>query len=461
MIKVYLDWNVISQMKNGNHTELNDIIFDNPKFLIPYSTSHIGDIFSSFNETEKQKELIQLDLEYLSKLTKDHCISNNGKEIILDFTPPFDLFSQRVELKDTFKDISLDGLSEMFSQDESTKEIGEMYINSLKSISLGEEFIQALENPETAEQMDKLFPGLKENPTMEGFFQSFSKMNIALNENDDYKHLREIVQDGFGINRDKIFNLEEPYKLIEKEQKNKGFAIDGYIDNSKNAPEWFNKVSNEYILLDMFGYQEDNVNVKKGRKETFKNTTEDAFHASFASTCSFYILNDKKSYNKTKKVYEKLSINTIVLKPDEFVDYYNRYLNIEDVRLNLPIAYDVLKNQQFYQSEEEGGKLRTYYLPYYLFDFFNKILVYIPNDNSYISLLLSQNKSYNYITYAKQVIKLVDDITELFGTDIEKIGRVKEEEFINGKWNGRIWKQNNITYKLILNNGTFQFCIEE
>lgn len=461
MIKVYLDWNVISQMKNGNHPELNSIVFDNSKLLIPYSTSHIGDILSSFNETEKQKELIKLDLEFLSRLTKDHCLYNDGNSVLLDYTSPIELFEQRVEMKDTFKDISLDGLSEIFNQDESTKEIGETFINSLKSISLGEDFMQALENPEVAEQMEKMFPGLKDNPTMEGFFQSFNKMNIALNENDDYKHLRQIVQDGFGINRDKIFNIEEPYKLIDKEQKHKGFAIDGHIDNSKNAPEWFNKISNEYILLDMFGYQEDNVNVKKGRKETFKNTTEDAFHASFASTCSFYILNDKKSYNKTKKVYEKLSIKTIVHKPDEFVDYYNRYLNIEDVSLNLPIAYDVLKNQQFYQSEEEGGKLRTYYLPYYLFDFFNKILVYIPNDNSYISLLLSQNKSDNYITYVKQVIKLVDDITELFGIDIEKIGRVKDEEFIDGKWNGRIWKQNNITYKLILNNGTFQFYIEE
>jgi hypothetical protein len=460
MIKIYFDWNVISQMKNGNHSQLNNIVFDNSKLLIPYSTSHISDILSSFNETEKQKEFIRLDLEFLSKLTKDHCLYNDGKSVLLDYTSPIELFEQRVEMKDTFKDISLDGLSEIFNQDESTKEIGEAFINSLKSISLGEDFIQALENPETAEQMEKMFPGLKENPTMEGFFQSFSKMNIALNESDDYKYLREIVQDGFGINRDKIFNIEEPYKLIDKEQNNKNILIDEHLDSSKNAPEWFNKISNEYVLLDMFGYQEDNVNIKKGRKETFKNTTEDAFHASFASTCSFYVLNDKKSYNKTKKIYEKLSIKTIVLKPEEFVDYYNKYLNIQEVGLNLTIAFDILKNQQFYESQEEGGKLRTYLIPYYLFDFFNKILVYIPNDNSQIIFLLSQNKSDNYIIYVKQVIKLVDDITELFGIDIEKKGTVKEEEFIDGKWNGRTWKQNNITYRLILNNVTFQFYID-
>jgi len=460
MIKVYLDWNVISQMKNGNHPELNNIIFENPKLLIPYSTSHVGDIFSSFNETDKQQEIIQLDLEYLSKLTKDHCISNNGKEVILDFTTPFELFQQRVELKDTFKDISLDGLSEMFSQDESTKEIGETYINSLKSISLGEDFIQALENPETAEQMEKLFPGLKENPTMEGFFQSFSKMNTALNENDEYKHLRKIVQSGLGINRDKIFNIEEPYKLIDKEQKNRGFAMDGHIDNSKNAPEWFNKISNEYILLDMFGYQEDNVNVKKGRRETFKNTTEDAFHASFASTCNFYVLNDNKSYNKTKKIYEKLSIKTIVLKPEEFVNYYKKYLDITDFSLNMSIAYDVITKNEFYESEEETGRLRTYHIPYYLFDFFNKISVFIPSNNSYLLVFFSQDFPENCNTYLKEVIKLVDDIGKFLGNDVENQGTVTEEEFKDKKWNGRIWKKEKVTYKLILNDKSFQFYIE-
>ena len=69
----------------------------------------------------------------------------------------------------------------------------------------------------------------------------------------------------------------------------------------------------------MHGYQEDNVNTSKGRKETFKNTTEDAFHCAFASTCNFYVINDKKSYKKTKQVYEKLQINTLVFKPEEFV----------------------------------------------------------------------------------------------------------------------------------------------
>lgn len=45
MIKVYLDWNVMSGMKNNHFQKLNDVILNKDKFLLLYSTSHIGDIF--------------------------------------------------------------------------------------------------------------------------------------------------------------------------------------------------------------------------------------------------------------------------------------------------------------------------------------------------------------------------------------------------------------------------------
>ncbi len=333
MIKIYFDWNVMSQIKNGDHKELREIIFDNEKFLIPFSTSHIGDILSSFKETDTQRDYVESDLNFISELTKDKCLMNTGKEVVLDFYRPKELFEQRIEEKDLFNDISLDGLMNIFEQDDLTKGIGKLLINLLKSILLEESFKQAFENPESAEQMDKMFPGLKENPTMEGFFKIFSKMNLNLNESDGYQELRKTVQGGLGINRDKIFDSNDPYKIIDGKYKQIGTSPNQFIDNTKNAPEWFNEITNEYLLLDMHGYQEDKVNIKKGRKETFKNTTEDAFHAAFASICNFYVINDNKSYKKTKLIYEKLGINTIVFKPSEFIEYYQRYLDIKDAPL--------------------------------------------------------------------------------------------------------------------------------
>ncbi len=460
MIKVYFDWNVISQMKNGKHSELREIVFENDKLFKPFSTSHIGDLLSSYKETEEQTILINSDLEFISQLTGNTCLFNNGSEIVLDYYTPKDLFEERIEEKDLFKDISLDGLGKIFAQNDLTKGLGEMLINLLKSISLEEPFKQAFENPESAKQMEQMFPGLKDNLTMEEFFKSFNEMNIGLNEDDKYKGLRKIVQSGIGINRDKIFDNSDPFQIIDKEYKKIGVSANEYIDNTKNAPKWFNEISNEYILLDMHGYQEDKVNVEKGRKETFKNTTEDAFHAAFASTCNFYVINDNKSYKKTKKIYEKLFINTLVLKPDEFVSHYTNYLDIKDENLNFTFPFELIKNGKYVVSEMDGGTLRTYYFPYFLFDFFNKLLVLLPDDNENPIILLSQNGPTNHKIYSMEIKKLVTKISNLFGDDIENLREVKDEEFKEEQWIGRKWLFNEINFRLIRNNGHFQLYFD-
>ncbi len=461
MIKTYFDWNVLSQIKNGDHIELKEIILDNEKLFIPFSTSHIGDIFSSFKETKIQREYIESDLNFISELTKNKCLMNTGKDVVLDFYPPKELFEQRIEEKDLFNDLSLDGLMNIFEQDDLTKSIGKSLINLLKSIPLEESLKQAFENPESAEQMDKMFPGLKENPTMEGFFKSFSQMNLNLNESDGYKELRKTVQEGMGINRDKIFDSKDPYKIIDDKYKKVGTNPNQFIDNSKNAPEWFNEITNEYLLLDMHGYQEDKVNIKKGRKETFKNTTEDAFHAAFASTCNFYIINDNKSYKKTKLIYEKLGINTIVLKPSEFVEYYQKYLDIKEVILNFRIPFEIIKTSEFYEEVMETATLRTYYVPFFFFGFFNKIMLLIPNDGGETLILLSQNIPSNHRVYSMEIQHLYKQLCEILGDDIENLGQIKDEEFKKEEWIGRKWKLDEITFRLTRPSGHFQLYFDQ
>ena len=98
MIKVYFDWNVLSQMKNGHHSELLSYIEGNDKFLIPYSTVHIGDISSSFNNTEHNK-YIDIDLEFISRISNNYCLYHNGKGITIDYYPAKELFENQMKDK--------------------------------------------------------------------------------------------------------------------------------------------------------------------------------------------------------------------------------------------------------------------------------------------------------------------------------------------------------------------------
>lgn len=459
MVKVYFDWNVMAQMKNGFHSELKEIVFDNDKFFKPYSTSHISDIFASFKETTQQTELINEDLEFVSKFTKDTFLFNDGKNIIIEFASPKEYYNQKVEEKDQFKDISIDGLFKHFENDELTKNLVTPYLNLLKEIPLDNVFKEAFENPQSSQQMEILFPRLKDNPTMEGFFQSFSEMLKGLNEGEKYKDLRKIMQAGLGINRDKIFDNKAPYEIIQNKYKQIGQSNNQHINNDKNAPKWFNEITNEYLLLDMHGYQEDNVNILKGRKETFKNTTEDAFHCAFASTCNFYVINDKKSYKKAKQVYEKLQINTLVCKPNEFVDYFKNYLDFSDKLLNVNIIFEIIEKGEFFEEQLENGILRTYFFPYFLFDFFNKIIVVFPSNGDTTIILLSRNKPTNGQLYVMEITRVAKEISGLFGQDLDSLGEVKENEFKEESWIGRRWKISNTTFSLVSTNGHIQLYI--
>lgn len=460
MIKVYLDWNVIALMKGGNHKDLWDILLTSNKFIIPYSTSHIGDIFSSYSEDKEQKQRIEEDLDFITTLTKNSCLSNNGKDIFISERNPKELLKQRVDEKDLFNNFSLDTFEKLLGEDELTKGLWKTYIDFFKSIPF--DIKDAFENPESGEYLNQMFPDLKENPTMDGFFKSFGKMIYNLNEKEDYKILREVTQKGLDIKRDRIFNDDNPYKLIEKAQEKLGHSLINSFDNSKNAPVWFNEITNEYVKLDMLGYQEDTIRVKENkRKETFKNTTEDSFHAAFASTCNFYITNDNKSYNKTKQVFEKLKINTLVFKPNEFIDYYTKFLNIDHLDTHFSIAIQIIKSGNYYESKVENGVLRTYLFPYFIFDFFNKIIVINPDNDDHPTIMLSKFSSTNgNVTYIMEIEKLVTDLINLFGLDNDKLGFVSDNELAANEWIGRKWTKEDINFRLIKTNGFFQLYFD-
>ena len=286
-------------------------------------------------------------------------------------------------------------------------------------------------------------------------------MNINLNDFEGYKDLRKTLQSGTGINRDKIFNTENPFDFIQKSYDELGVSMDQFKQAQKYSPKWFNDITNEYLKLDMHGYQEDKVNIKKGRKETFRNTTDDGFHAAFASTCNIYVINDNKSYKKTKKVYEKLNINTRIFKPNEFMDFYRRYLSYNDPVLDFRTIREVINSENFYESETEEGITRVYYFPYFLFGFFNKIVCFYPIDEKEdILTFLSQDKPSNSFIISKEVELVVKRLLKYFGNDINSDGELKPNEFNMERWEGRKWNFESLTLRLQAINGFVQLYFE-
>jgi len=461
MIQVYIDWNVMSGMKNGDFSELQEIFENKEKFRLMYSTSHIGDILASNRDDKEQQDLIQQDLDFITSLTDNLCLANSGKKVYFEYLQPRELFENQNQSNKLTDNLSIDSLFDSNDEDESLRQILESAKDQLKSIDLDPAFKEIYKTPEGAEIMNKLFPGLEDDLSMDGFFKSFGVMLQNLNEKEGMKDLREIVQN-IGINSGHFNPGKNPFDLIDNAYKKKGLADfrNNYVGQGKNAPVWFDEITSEYILLDLHGFNSDKIKVNDKEKNTFRNTTEDASHSAFASLCDFYITNDTKNLKKTKEVYEKLEIFTKVLKPDEFVEYYKTYLNFHVVLDHFQSISYALGQRDLFHMEFDDEKFTslTQFSNYYFFNFFNKIILSLSKveENRGGFVLCKDLPSKHFQIAFVDVEKLVKTFVDNYGVDNNGKGNLRKEEFIEGNWEGRYWSLELNYVKIIETNYWFQ-----
>ena len=314
--------------------------------------------------------------------------------------------------------------------------------------------------------MSDQYPGLKENPAMENLINIGWNKVRALNETEAYGELRRTLQQGLGINRDQIFATNDPYVYINQVyqnlEKKTGVNIDLSLPNNLNSPEWFNTVSENYLKLDMHGYQEDRIRVlDDSRKETMRNTVDDGFHAAFSSMCDFYVVNDKKSIAKTKEVFKQLNINTKVLSSKEFVMQYNAYLKYDNISVHTRLWFEILQSKDFTVSQEDGGTLLSYHMDYFIFDYFNKCLVYTRPDYLVPVIFLSKDKpTNNKFIYRNELAELIIKLNLAFQTNISTPEHVSPEMLSADNWLDYKWNWGGCPFRLVQRDGYLQLYMD-
>lgn len=456
MLKVYLDWNVMSGMKGGFQSELLNIVKDKSKFILLYSTSHIGDISASYSLETTQQEIIKSDLDFISELTENLCLFNDGKNIQIGYQEPSELLENSIESKKITENFSLDNIFKSFTEEnDKVSELGNTLKNLIANIPLDAVFKDAFNNPESAEMLNKIFPNLKDDLTMSGFFKCFGLMLENLNEKEGYKDLKELVQK-VGVNSG-IYNNKNPFEVIENAYKKMGVEKpfeNVFLESSENAPKWYNEITNEYLKLDIHSFNSDKVKVTDKKKQTFKNTTEDSFHSAYASTCDFYITNDKKNYAKTKAVFKKLNLNTYVLNTDEFIDFYHLFLEKIDFKNSWEKFTEVVKSGDFIDISENNNPnefSKVHFSNFYYFGYFNRIFMFNSDDNNSISFQFGRILPTNCLmVYYKEIKELVKIIVDYLGKDNDGNTYFIEEEIDeNRNWKGRNWTFENFGYRLV------------
>ena len=99
MIRIYLDWNVISNLKREAFLELKTFIKENKNhFQFPYSPAHFNDLMKSYS---KKNDLFWEDLNYLEYLSENHLLRWENNRTMPLLATPTEYFEG---IKDTYAD---------------------------------------------------------------------------------------------------------------------------------------------------------------------------------------------------------------------------------------------------------------------------------------------------------------------------------------------------------------------
>lgn len=453
MIRVYLDWNIITSLKRGepekqSFQSLHELLFRNKdKILIPYTSAHLSDLITSYKHSERGKTETLADLIYLEKLTENLCIVYDYKT---KSTNPGcnDIQEYFQVLLDSEKLIE-EGVEGLFSSLKGTpcEPLLKSYLNLLKQIPTGID-PTSFENVSPKFKMfTKQFQSTIEGNSLYHLLNDSLKLIKEFSSNPGlYRSSRNATLEQLKLNHDysKSENpIAEISKNLEASALKKSFKefADSSLRNStgKQDPSRFDIFTNRFLMMDFLGFQKD---------REFKNLIQDSFHTYYAAHCDFFITDDKHTYEKAKAIYKEFHIETIVCNSGEFnAKFFGKIvLSGTQGKSILTIVAEIIKSSfVITRHDNEFNPVDIYKIESTALNYFNRLQLTHNVDGSK-TIYIYKNQTYNYSTFIffKEIEAVINQLSREFGKDIygngQNLTETEREEILNNKWNGRIWK---------------------
>ncbi|MCW3102424.1 MAG: hypothetical protein JWO09_864 [Bacteroidetes bacterium] len=320
MLKLYLDWNVITTLRQID--ELTNpldketfnklahiLIAGREKLILPYSNAHLKDLSKSYKKGERKR--VTESLNFISLLTQDICLTQywNEEKAKWHYRNPKTFFESLI--KDVETTNSLYGLKE------SLAELGLSNVfDSFKLLPHNIDFQQLEQN----KVFSLIFKRAKLENSLYALMEDITELFGELRNNPVvYNELRSMFTTVFPLDP-KIHNVpnvvERLRDKISKTMINESFKGLKENTNKTSKNEDYTKIIGTFMQLDFAGYGTD----KLTEKNQYDNLFNDSLHCFYGAHCDFFITADKKTYKKTKAVYQSEGILTQVMKPSEFVE---------------------------------------------------------------------------------------------------------------------------------------------
>jgi hypothetical protein len=441
MIRIYFDWNVVSNLKKPEYREIRDFIGKHKNYLLfPYSPAHFTDLMKSY---KPGNEFFYEDLETLEYLSEKHLIRWGKDGIEPLFVTPKEYF---VREKDK-EDISdLMDMEKIFQDlDDSTDEFCSMKMDSLMKAIFQLQPAGIDITDKNRDILKKMFPNLKSDSNMLDLMKDLGPFSQKLLQDGDYyKDFRKPMEEkGFRLESNSgNWSYDAVIKNIDEFLLKSGTKMTylEYVETTfKHKKEPINKYEyyiTAYLMLDMIGYKTDKL---PKPTDNMQNIQADGEHSFYAAHCDFFVAIDKKLRIKSKVLYNEFNIPTKIIELKELISELEKVIDPVSKEVNfVEEALSFCNRESLVESfpATEDNKMETYAfkLPKFYFNYFNYVIyTYYPEQKVFVFSFRKVFKNFSRFIYYTESERLIDVVTDFFGYENKGELELKKNDFVYDK----------------------------
>lgn len=457
MIRVYLDWNVISNYKREEFKHFKDFVIENKSiFQFPFTPAHFNDLMKSYTP---ENEMFYKDLDNLEYLADNHFLRWNNDKLEVLIGSPKDYFESEKDNEDDLSYLDLDKIYDDLdegSEDAGMGKLGSMVKSIFQSMPTGIDI-----KDENKEMLQKMFPNLNNDSSMWDLMKDIMPFSQKiLNDREYYKNFRKDIENqGFKLDEnagnwdvnDVINNINSFLKDYNENLTFREYINVSFKDRKKPAND-YEFYTTAYLLLDMIGYKSDSL---PKPTNNMTNITTDAEHSFYSAYCDYFIVIDKKLSVKTKVLFNEFNVSTKVVTPNEFLEEIKHKIHDYNSVPFLEEAISFINPEnlvEFYEKDEETAKdTYAFQLPVFYFDFFNYVIYQkYDEQNAFVLTFRKTFKNFSRFIYFTEIEKLIETVCHFFGFEDNQEFIDKKQRFIKGEGSENlfIWNFEHGTIKL-------------
>lgn len=393
MLKIYLDWNIITHLKDEQNSDLFAFLLENKnKFIFPYSKAHIKDLLVS---KDANNNYYEQDFQLLAEICEHHLLEHEHN---INNPYPYKCYPKDyLEIKNAELELFSSGFSKCtFYKFLDENGLNPDYFMSILKKEKIEPFVIPLINKTIGNLADLFSLMFEYGPTLFNDKKTPKQIQSYIQTTTNDSQYRKIQ----GSNSTNIFK-ELDAAVFPQTNKNFVELIENPIaERSKSNLELFTSL---YLTLNLSGFFSD-------KNRNLQNIYTDSEHAYYASSCDFFVSNDSRLREKTDAIYRQYNIQTKIISSEELITIMTEELT-HSYDIKHMFTHDLPIYGEPIRTEGENNVYKQ--LPYRFLGIFNYCInLRIPDSNNRTGVfrIVIPSRSFVFYTELERFFELIISI---------------------------------------------------